>query len=82
MKTLAERKSILDKEILRLIEKGWNVENRTDTTCFLTKEDTAMGCFSLIVSFMVLFPFFEKRIKTRIIEVTPEGNIKRSWPSF
>ena len=75
MKTLAERKSILDIEISRFVEKGWYVENRTDTTCILTKEDTAMGCFSLIVSFLALFPFFEKRIKTRIIEVTPEGNI-------
>ena len=82
MKTLEERQNILDEEVLRLKGKGWIVKSRTETTCLLIKEDTAMGCFSLIVSFVVLFPFFEKRIKTRIIEVTPEGNIKRSWPSF
>ena len=80
MKTLEERKSILDEEVLRLTGKGWIVKSRTDTTCLLIKEDTAMGCLSLIVSLMVLFPFFDQRIKTRIIEVTPEGKIKRSWP--
>ena len=80
MKTLEERKSILDEEILRLIGKGWIVKSRTDTTCLLTKEDTVAGCLSLFVSLLVLFPFFDKRIKTRIIEVTPEGKIKRSWP--
>ncbi len=82
MKTLAERKGILNEEVFRLEGKGWIVKNRTDTTCLLLKEDTAMGCLSLVVSLMVLFPFFDKRIKSRIIEVTPEGNIKRSWPSF
>ena len=82
MKTLEERKGVLDEEVIRLIGKGWIVKNRTDTTCLLIKEDTAMGCLSLIVSFLVLFPFFDERIKTRIIEVTSEGNIKRSWPRF
>jgi len=82
MKELEERKSILDEEVLRLTGKGWIVKHRTDTTCILVKEDNVMGCFSLIVSFFVLFPFFEERIKTRIIEVSPEGKIKRSWPRF
>jgi hypothetical protein len=80
MKTLEERQNILDEEVLRLKRKGWIVKNRTETTCFLIKEDTTMGCLSLIVSFLTLFPFFEQRIKTRIIEVSPEGIIKRSWP--
>lgn len=82
MKTLEERISILDEEVLRLTEKGWIVKNRTDTTCILIKEDSAMGCLSLILSFLVLFPFFDQRIKTRMIEVSPEGIIKRSRPSF
>ena len=80
MRTIEERKSILDKEVLKLVEKGWIVKSRTDTTCFLIKGDTAMGCLSLLVSLLVLFPFFDERIKTRIIEVSPEGKIKRSWP--
>lgn len=73
---------MLDEEVLRLTGKGWIVQNRTDTTCLLTKEDTAMGCFSMIVSMLVLFPFFDQRIKSRIIEVTTDGKIKRAWPRF
>ena len=82
MKTLEERKSILDEEVLRLNGKGWVVKSRTDTTCMLIKEDMAMGCLSLLISFLVLFPFFDQRIKTRIIEVSPEGIIERSRPSL
>jgi len=77
--TLEERKSILDEEVLRLIREGWIVESRTDTTCLLVKEDNVMGWFSIFASLFASFPFFEKRIKTRIIEVTSEGSIKRSW---
>jgi len=80
MRTLEERMSLLDKEVLRLVGKGWIVKSRTDTTCFLIKGDTAMGCISLLVSLLVLFPFFDERIKTRIIDISPEGKIKRSCP--
>ena len=80
--TVSERKNILDEEVLRLRGKGWIVKNRTDTSCILIKEDTAMGCLSLLVSYLVLFPFFDKYLKTRIIEVSPEGRIKRHWPGF
>ena len=76
MKTLEERKIILDEEALRLIGKGWIVKSRSDTTCLLIKEDTVAGCLSLIVSLLVLFPFFDKHIKTHMIEVTLEGKIK------
>jgi hypothetical protein len=82
MKTSDERKSILDEEVLRLRGKGWIVKSRTDTTCMLIKQDNAMGCLSLFASLLVKFPFFDERIKTRIIEVTPEGLIKRSWPGL
>jgi len=78
MKTLSERRKILDDEILRLEKRGWRVEGRTDTTCMLSRADLAMGCFSLAASFLVLFPFFNREtIKTRVIEVSPEGIIKR-----
>jgi len=78
METFEERKRILDEEIARLTVRGWTVKDRTDTTCFLVKEDRAMGCLSLVASFLVLFPFFNHHFKTRIIEVTPDGMIKRS----
>ncbi len=84
MKTIDERKRILDEEILRLKGRGWRVENRTDTTCLLIKEDTAMGCLSIVasLSLLTLLPFYNERIKTRIIEVTLDGSIKRSWPKL
>ena len=77
MKTLEERKKILDEEIQRLIGRGWRVENRTDTTCMLIKEDTAMGCLSIAASLLTLFPFFKNYFKTRILEVSAKGSIKR-----
>ena len=77
MKTLEERKKILDKEIFRLKGRGWRVENRTDTTCLLIKKDTPMGCLSVAASLITLFPFFKNYFKTRIIEVSAEGSIKR-----
>ena len=79
MISIEERKSILDEEVESMVERGWTVISRTDSTCFLRKEDRAMGCLSLIISFATLFPFFEPRYKTRTIEVSPEGEIKRSW---
>jgi len=82
MKTLEERQRILDEEVIRLIGKGWIVQNRTETTCFLKKENVALGCLSIIVSLLVIFPFFETHLKTRAIEVSPEGKIKRSWLNF
>jgi hypothetical protein len=79
MISLAERKVILNDEVEILVEKGWTVISKTDTTCFLKKEDRAMGCLSMIISFATLFPFFDKHDKTRTVEVGPDGEIIRSW---
>lgn len=59
---------MLDEEVLRLMGKDWIVKIRTDTTCFLIKEDMAMGCLSLIVSFLTLFSLFEQRIKRSLLK--------------
>lgn len=37
MKTKDEQKSILDEEVFRLVQQGWYVKNRTETTCELAK---------------------------------------------
>ena len=76
---LEERKDILNDEVEILIEKGWKVVSRTDTTCFLKRENRAIGCLSFLVSFATLFPFFNRYEKTRTIEISPEGEILRSW---
>ena len=79
MISLEERKDILNDEVEILEEQGWMVMSRTDTTCFLKKENKAMGCLSVIISLATSFPFFEKFDKTRSVEINPEGEIKRSW---
>jgi hypothetical protein len=79
MISLEERKDILNDEIEILEGKSWTVVSRTDTTCFLKKENRAMGCLSLIISFATLFPFFDKHDRTRTIEIGLEGEIIRSW---
>ncbi len=77
MKTLNERKSILDEEVLKLTVKGWTVKSSTDTTCTLIKKDNLAWLRSL---FLILnfIPSMGEGIKTRIVEVTPEGTIKHS----
>ena len=76
MKTLDERKRILDEEILRLNKRGWTKENRTDTTCKLRKEDEALGCLSILST--VTFGFIlSPKDKTRNIKVTSEGIIEQ-----
>ena len=53
MKTLEERKAILEAEIIKQQKKGWLIANRTDTTCQLTKEKKPETC--LIVILFLLF---------------------------
>jgi hypothetical protein len=75
MKTLEERKNILDYEVSELIKKGWTIEHRTDTTCLLVKQNNLLGCLSILGSLLVLVPFVQMPIKTYSIEVSPEGEI-------
>ena len=76
MLDIEQRREILDAEIAHYTRRGWVIVHRTDTTCLLQKEAIGMGCISVIASLMVLFPFYlENRIKTRSIEVSPEGEI-------
>ena len=74
MKPVDEQKSILDKEILKLIDQGWVVKSRTDFTCELTKK--VSGCATLLV----IFPFFMRdfEILSLNIEVTENGVIKNN----
>ena len=75
MKTLEERKSILDEEVSELIEEGWTIEHRTDTTCLLMKQNNLLGCLSILGSLATMLPFVQAPIKTYSIEVSPEGEI-------
>jgi len=76
-----ERMDLLDDEVESLVEKGWTIVSRTDTTCFLRKENKAMGCLALIYVFLTYLPIldFQNNTRTRTIEIGPDGEIKRSW---
>ena len=56
MKTLDERKAILEAEIIKQQKKGWQIASRTDTTCQITKEKRPDGCITaiLIILFVIL----------------------------
>ncbi len=78
MTTLEERISVLDEEVSRLIERGWTVEVRTDTTCMLFKKNNYQWIMTILVFLWAWVPSYGGHMTTRIIEVTPEGLIKRT----
>jgi len=81
MKTIEERKSILDKDIFRLVNRGWRVAHRSDTKCLLVRNKKAKGCLLTILLLLFILPgiiylLIPKGRSTLKIEVTEEGNIK------
>ncbi len=81
MKTIAERKSLLDKEIFKHVNHGWRVATSSDTQCLLVKEKKAKGCLLIVLLLLFIIPgivylFIYKGRASLNIEVTPEGNIK------
>lgn len=81
MKTIEERRSILDKDIFKHVNHGWRVATRSDTKCLLVKDKKIKGCllFFLLLLFIVpgiIYLFIYKGRNTLKIEVTQEGNIK------
>jgi excisionase family DNA binding protein len=83
MKTLEERKAILEAEIIKQQKKGWLIANRTDTTCQLTKEKKPETCLIVILFLLFVIPgllylIITKGNVTVYIEITDEGEIKYS----
>jgi len=81
MKTLEERKTILEYEIVKQQKKGWQLISRTDTTCQITREKRPDGCTTaiLIVLFVIpgiLYLIFMKGTITVYIEIDDEGEVK------
>ena len=80
MKTIEERKSILDKDIFRHVNHGWRVASRTDIKCLLVKDKKPNGCLFIFLLLLFIVPgiiylFMDKGRSSLEIEVTPEGNI-------
>jgi len=87
MKTLDERRSILDAEIEKQQRKGWQIASRTDTTCQMTKEKRPDGCTTaiLIILFVIpgiLYLILMKGTNTVYIEISEEGEVNYSGPNL
>lgn len=77
MKTLEERKKILDTEITKHLTKGWQISNRSETSCQL-KQDIEQDS-SLEQTLLFLFTFLlprQKETKSLFIEVDEEGKVR------
>ena len=80
MKTIEERKSILDKEIFKLVNHGWRLSRRSDTKCLLTKKRKPNGCLLIFLLLLFIVPgivylLLYKGESTLHVEITKEGDI-------
>jgi hypothetical protein len=80
MRTLEERKSILEKDISRHLPHGWRISSKTDTSCKLIKNNTVDSCLTLILLWITILPgiiylFKSKGTKSLYIEVNQEGEV-------
>jgi excisionase family DNA binding protein len=83
MKTIDERKAILEAEIIKQQKKGWQIANRTDTTCQMVKEKKPETCLIVILFLLFVIPgllylILMKGNVTVYIEITEEGEVKYS----
>jgi hypothetical protein len=81
VKTIEERKAILDKDIFRHVNHGWRVSSRSDTKCLMVREKKPKGCIFVLLLLLFIIPgiiylFIKKGQSTLKIEVTNEGNIR------
>lgn len=80
MKTLNERKTILEAEIIKQQKKGWQIVSRTDTTCQIAKEKKADGCTTVILILLFVIPgilylILMKGTTTVYIEISEDGEV-------
>ena len=78
MKSIEERKAILDIEIAEKIRKGWRLADRTETECKLVRDKRPNG-FLLLLLFTISFlpGLGSTRTKRLFVEVNEEGEICR-----
>jgi hypothetical protein len=77
LKTIEERKAILEKDIPRHVSHGWRVLSRTETSCKLEKDwkpNSSILYFPLIGS--IYSAVFKGKILSLYIEIDPDGEIK------
>lgn len=81
MKTIEERKSILDKEIFKLVNHGWRLAHRSETKCLLVKDKKAKSYILIMLLLLFIVPgiiylLIPKGKSTIKIEITEKGDIK------
>lgn len=81
MKTLEQRKSILDKEIFNHTNHGWRVSTRSDTKCLLVRNRKPNGCLLTVLLLLFILPgliyLYVNRGKSYLnIEVNQDGDVK------
>ena len=56
MKTIEERKVILENEVTKQLKKGWRITSKTETGCQLQKEKGIDGCLAVFLFFLAIIP--------------------------
>jgi len=77
MKTIEERKAILEKDISRHVSHGWRLLSKTETSCKLEKDwkpNSSILGFPFIGS--IYSTIFKGKILGLDIEIDQEGKIK------
>ena len=83
MKSIRERKAILDAEIVKRQKEKWVIVNRTKNSCQFTRDKGPSGCLGIILCVFALLPgilYFTlaQNTKTLFIYVDEEGNIEET----
>jgi hypothetical protein len=87
MKTIEERKAILDAEINRRLRQGWIITSRTETSCQMTKDKKPDGCLTVILFLTFIIPailylILRKKLYTIYFDVDSEGKFHYGSPEF
>jgi hypothetical protein len=77
MKTIEERKAIIEKDISRHVSHGWRVLSRTETSCKLEKDwKPNSSILYFFITGIIYSAMFKGKILSLDIEVDQEGEIK------
>jgi hypothetical protein len=80
MKTLEERKAILEAEIAKQQRKGWQIQNKTETSCLLIRENKIEACLVIVLLLLFILPLIiylivRKKNVSVFVEINNEGEI-------
>src|ERR1035437_6577469 len=87
MKTIEERKAILDIQIIKEQKDGWLLINRTNTLAQFTKNYKANTGIGILLCLLFLLPgilyfHFAKKTKTILIDSKENGKLAFYYTDF